>query len=157
MTDENENGLRAFQTLGEFLTEDEWHPQTMQERYMYRMGFSGTNGQMACYALVRVDLEQFGFYVMCPVKAPEEKRLAVAEFIARANYGLRIGNFELDFSDGEVRYKSSLDFEGVALGPELIHNAIYPAVQTMDRYLPGLMGVIYANKTPEEAVAEIEN
>ena len=157
MTDENENGLRAFQTLGEFLAEDGWHPQTMQEPYMYRMGFSGANGQTACYALIRVDLEQFCFYVMCPVKAPEEKRLAVAEFVARANYGLRIGNFELDFRDGEVRYKSSLDFEDVALGPELIRNAIYPAVQTMDRYLPGLMSVIYANKMPEEAIAEIEN
>jgi len=154
---ENENGLRAFQTLGEFLTEDGWHPQPIEERHIYRMGFSGENGQVACYAQIRVDLEQFVFYVMCPVKAPEEKRQAIAEFIARANYGLRIGNFELDFSDGEVRYKSSLDFEGVVLGPELIHNAIYPAAQTMDRYLPGLMGVIYGNKTPAEAIAEIEN
>jgi hypothetical protein len=159
MTDEpeNENGWRAFQTLGDFLTEDGWHPQPMEDRRIYRMGFSGENGQVACYAQIRVDLEQFLFYVMCPVKAPEEKRLAMAEFIARANYGLRIGNFELDFSDGEVRYKSSLDFENVTLEPQLIRNAIYPAVQTMDRYLPGLMGVIYGNKTPAEAVAEIED
>jgi hypothetical protein len=157
MTIENENGLRAFQTLGDFLTEDKWHPQQLEDRYIYRMGFSGTNGQVACYAQIRVDLEQFIFYVMCPVKVPEDKRSAMAEFIARANYGLRIGNFELDFSDGEVRYKSSLDFEDVALESQLIHNAIYPAVQTMDRYLPGLMGVIYGNKMPAEAVAEIED
>ena len=157
MTIENENGLRAFQTLGDFLTEDEWHPQQLEDRYIYRMGFSDTNGQVACYAQIRVDLEQFIFYVMCPVKVPEDKRSAMAEFIARANYGLRIGNFELDFSDGEVRYKSSLDFEDVALESQLIHNAIYPAVQTMDRYLPGLMGVIYGNKMPAEAVAEIED
>jgi len=39
----------------------------------------------------------------------------------------------------------------------ILNNAIYPAVQTMDRYLPGLMGVIYGNKTPAEAVAEIED
>jgi hypothetical protein len=157
MTIENENGLRAFQTLGDFLTEDEWHPQQLEDRYIYRMGFSGTNGQVVCYAQIRVDLEQLVFYVMCPVKVPEDKRSAMAEFIARANYGLRIGNFELDFSDGEVRYKSSLDFEDVALESQLIHNAIYPAVQTMDRYLPGLMGVIYGNKMPAEAVAEIED
>lgn len=157
MSIEHENGLRAFQILRDFLTEDGWHPQQMEERLIYRMGFSGANGQVACYAQIRVDLEQFIFYVMCPVKAPEDKRPAMAEFIARANYGLRIGNFELDFSDGEVRYKSSLDFENVALEPQLIRNAIYPAVQTMDRYLPGLMGVIYGNKTPAEAVAEIEN
>ena len=41
-------------------------------------------------------------------------------------------------TDGEVRYKSSIDFEGAELTPSLIRNTIYPAVQTMDRYLPGI-------------------
>jgi hypothetical protein len=80
----------------------------------------------------------------------------VAEYITRANYGLRIGNFEMDYSDGEVRYKSSLDFEGEPLTPKLIKNAMYPAVHTMDLYLPGLLGVMYGNKTPAEAIREIE-
>lgn len=151
-----ENSLQAFAILGQFLEKDKWHPQQLEDRYVYRMGFSGKNGQTACYAQIRVDLEQFIFYVIAPVKAPEEARLAVAEFITRANYGLRIGNFELDFNDGEVRYKSSLDFEGVTLTTELIEHAIYPAVQTMDRYLPELMKVIYGDKPPAEAIAEIE-
>jgi hypothetical protein len=55
-----------------------------------------------------------------------------------------------------VRYKSSLDFEGQTLTPQLIKLAIYPAVQTLDRYLPGLMAMVYGNKTPAEAVSEIE-
>ena len=83
-------------------------------------------------------------------------RLAVAEYITRANYGLRIGNFELDFDDGEVRYKSSLDFESVELTPGLIRNTIYPAVQTMDRYLPGVLSVVFGGKSAEEAIAAIE-
>ena len=80
----------------------------------------------------------------------------MAEFIARANYGLRIGNFEMDFSDGELRYKSSLDFEQENLSFILIAKAIYPAVQTMDYYLPGIMSVIYGKKSALEAIAEIE-
>ena len=62
----------------------------------------------------------------------------------------------MDFNDGEIRYKSSLDFEDETLTPQLIKLAVYPAVQTLDRYLPGLMAVIYGGKTPAEAVAEIE-
>ena len=122
------NSLQAFATLGQFLKEDEWHPQQLEERYIYRMGFSGKNGNTTCYAQVRVDLDQFLFYVLAPVKAPEEARPAVAEFITRANYGMRIGNFEMDYSDGEVRYKSSLDFEGTTLSPEWIKHAIYICV-----------------------------
>ena len=153
----NENGLLAFETLGHFLEEDEWHPQRMEDATIYRMGVAGRNGQFACYAQIRVTLEQFMFYAVAPVKAPEETRQAVAEFITRANYGLRVGNFELDFGDGEIRYKSSLDFEGETLTPGLIKVAIYPAVQTLDHYLPGLMKVIYSGATPAEAIAEIES
>jgi hypothetical protein len=148
--------MQAFETLGQFLEEDGWYPQRLDDKTIYRVSFGGKNGQTVCFAQVRVDLEQFLFYVIAPIKAPEEKRLAVAEFITRANYRLRIGNFELDFSDGEVRYKSSIDFEGETLTPGLIKMAIYPAVQTMDRYLPGLMSTIYGDKAPAEAVAEIE-
>ena len=35
-------------------------------------------------------------------------KVAAAEFEARANFGLNIGMMELDMTDGEVRYKSSL-------------------------------------------------
>ena len=153
---QSENALQAFDTLGQFLGEDEWHPQRLDEKYVYRAGFSGKNGNTTCFAQIRVDLDQFLFYVVAPVKAPEDLRQAVAEFVTRANYGLRIGNFEMDFGDGEVRYKSSLDFEDAVLTSELIRNTIYPAVQTTDRYLPGLMAVIYGGKSPAEAVAEIE-
>jgi hypothetical protein len=153
---ERPNSLLAFETLGQFLEEDGWHPQQLEGQPVYRMGFAGRNGQTTCYAQIRMDLEQFLFYVMAPIKAPEDTLHAVAEYIARANYGMRIGNFEMDFSDGEMRYKSSLDFEASALTPGLIRNAIYPAVETMDRYLPGLLAVIYGGLPPADAIAEIE-
>jgi hypothetical protein len=151
-----ENALDAFETLGQFLEEDGWYPQQLDDKYIYRMGFSGKNGQLVCYAQVRVDLEQLLIYAVAPVKVPEENRVAVAEFITRANYGLRIGNLEMDFGDGEIRYKSSLDFEGETLTAQFIKMAIYPAVQTLDHYTPGLMAVIYGGKSAEEAVAEVE-
>lgn len=89
------------------------------------MGFAGQNTQMVCYAQVLVDLDVLLFYALAPFKVPEDARMAVAEFITRANYGMRIGNFELDLRDGEVRYKSSLDFEGATLTPALIQHTIY--------------------------------
>ena len=138
------------------MEEDGWHPQQLEGRTIYRMGFSGQNAQVACYAQVVVDQELCLFYAMAPFKVPEDARMAAAEFITRANYGMRIGNFELDFRDGEVRYKTSFDFEGATLTPELIKQAIYPAVLTIDRYMPGLMGVAHGGRDPAEAIAEIE-
>ena len=153
---EHVNGWRAFATLSQFLKDDGWYPQQLDEKTIHRVYFAGENGELRCYAQVRVDLEQFLFYVIAPVKAPENMRALVAEYIARANYGLRIGNFEMDYTDGEVRFKSGLDFEGEHLTPAFIKNAMYPAVHTMDFYLPGLLGVMYGNKTPLEAIRSIE-
>ena len=146
-----------FEILGQFLEDDGWHPSRLEDKTIYRVGFKGSNGDQRCYAQIRDDLQQFLFYAVAPVKAPEETRPAVAEFITRANYGMRIGNFELDYSDGEVRYKSSIDYEDTVLTPTLIKNTIYPAVQTMDRYMQGLMKVIYGGRQPAEAIDEIEN
>ena len=123
---------------------------------MLKSDFENKNGDIWCYEKIRVDLEQFIFYVVAPVKAPEEVRPLIAEYITRANYGLRIGNFEMDFDDGEIRCKSSIDFENSTLDTSLIKNIIYPAVHTMDFYLPGLMSVMYGNKSPEQAISDTE-
>lgn len=152
----NPNGLAAFEALGRFLSDDNWYPQQLPDRHIYRMTFSGKHGDFRCIAQVIVQLEQFLFYAIAGPRAPEEVRPAVAEFITRANYGMRIGNFELDYSDGEVRYKAALDFEGETLTPTLLRNHIYPVVTTMDHYLPGLMSVMFGGRTPFEAIEEIE-
>ncbi len=153
---ENLNGMQAFNRLGQFLEENNWNAQHLPDKHVYRLNFQGQNGIMPCYAQIRIEAEQLLFYAMAPIKVEEPVRPAVAEYLTRANYGLYIGNFELDFSDGEVRYKSSLDFEDAELNFELIRNTMYPAMQMMDRYLPGLLKVAFGSKSPEEAIQEIE-
>jgi hypothetical protein len=154
--EENANSAFALQTLERFLEEDGWHPTPLNDRPIFRMRFAGKNTELVCYAQINMDLEQFLFYVVSPIKVPEELRMSVAEYLTKANYGLRIGNFEMDYADGEVRYKSSLDFEDVELNDPLIRHAIYPALHTMDRYFPGLMRVVYGGRSPTEAIQEIE-
>lgn len=156
-TPANPNGLLAFETLTSFLEEDEWKARRIENKFAFSMNYSGESGDFRCYAIVRVELEEFIFYAVVPVRVPLEDRPAVAEYIARANYGLRIGNFEIDYSDGEVRYKSSLNFEGEDLTHGMLRNAIYPAVHTLDRYMPGLLRVSFGGATPLEAIAEIES
>ena len=48
----------------------------------------------------------------------------------------------VDYTDGEVRYRSSLDFEGVALTVALIKGVLYAAASTMDKFLPGILQTI---------------
>ena len=106
--------------------------------------------------IVVPNLHQFLFYVGCSTRAPEDRRVAVMEYITRANYGLRIGAFEFDYSDGEVRFRSAVDFEGGDLTDNLIRNTIAPAIHTVERYMGGLMQVMFGGASPREAIEAIE-
>ncbi len=139
-----------------FFEEDGWPFQQLEGQPILQIGFQGDNGQWVCFAQAREEQAQFVFYSVCATRAPEARRSALAEFLTRANYGLIVGNFELDWSDGEVRYKTSLDVEGDRLTPALVKQLAYANVVTMDRYLPGIMRVIYGDVTPDQALAEID-
>ena len=86
-----------------------------------------------------------------------DRRLVAAEFLTRANYALPLGNFEMDFEDGEVRFKNSIDFEGETLTDALIHNTLYPATSVATRYFPGLLRVVFGDLNPRDVIREIES
>jgi hypothetical protein len=119
--------------------------------------YAGNNGQFNCFAKLRIEQSQLVFYSIFPIRTPKDKRPLMAELITRANFGMVIGNFELDFNDGEVRYKSSVDFEGIGLKDKMLENLIHANILTMDRYLSGLYALIYSDRKPIEIIEEIES
>ena len=81
-------------------------------------------------------------YSMIPFRIPDPRHTAIAVFLTRANYGLAIGNFELDFDDRDVRHKTSVDVEGAALEQPLIDHLFLANVVTVDRYLRAMEAVV---------------
>lgn len=143
-------------TVVQFFKEDNWKYQQLEGRPALKLGFQGDNGSWNCYAQAREEPEQFMFYSILDTNVPPDKRAAVAEFLTRANYGLYIGNFEMDYSDGEVRYKTSIIVKGDRLTPALVKNLVYLNVLMMDKYFPGIMSVVYGGVSPADAIAKIE-
>lgn len=65
------------------------------------------------------------FYsILQNISIPKRQRNKIAIFLTEINYGLLIGNYEMDFSDGEIRFKTSIDFEGIELTDAIINNII---------------------------------
>jgi len=155
-TEDATSSKQILEEIIDFFTEDDWPFTKIKGEPVLRMAFQGKNGKWTCYAKARVEREQFVFYSVCPVNAPENKRLAIAEFLTRANSGMIIGNFELDFADGEIRYKTSIDVQGDFLSFELIKQLVYANVTMMDEYLPGIICVIDGDVSPEDAIAQVE-
>ena len=78
------------------------------------------------------------------------------EFLTRANFGLKFGNFEFDLQDGEIRFKTSIQFAGEVQVESMIEQCLLINIMTMERYLPGILQVIFTEIDPQAAIASIE-
>jgi hypothetical protein len=74
-------------------------------------------GDVATYwTAARVEDDLFQVACFSPLRIPVGSRRDIAEAIVRANYGLRVGKFELDLDDGELFFQVSQILDGDAVG-----------------------------------------
>ena len=146
-----------FDTIVNFFTQDNWSFTQIKKQSTLRLAFKGENGKCDCYAQVREKEKQFIFYSICPERVPKTKRRTVGEFLLRINYSQILGGFDLDFSNGEIRYKTSSIINPKSLNSDTIKDLVYTNVMMMEQYLPGISLVISGHLSPEEALAETEN
>ena len=145
--------------INSFLTEDDWHFSFDDQRGLFKFGLNLKGRIKNVRYIVDVKDDEYVVYAISPIGADEddEKKMAImAEFICRANYGLKNGNFELDMRDGEIRYKSFVDCEGLTPTTEMVRNSIHCPAAMFDRYGDGIVDIIFGNSTAKEAVAKCE-
>jgi hypothetical protein len=145
-----------FAAIIAFFQQDGWQVEPDFEDWSLLTSFQGTHGQWQCFAFLQQSPHQFVFYSICPITVTSESRLTMADFLTRANYNLLVGNFEMDFEDGEIRYKTSLNFEGSQLDDALLEQLAHINVVMMNQYLPGIRLVIDENVSPADAIRQVE-
>jgi hypothetical protein len=138
-----------------FLKSMEWGWQEMGPT-RYRVVVTGRTAQWVWVAHWEEDDSLFATYSVSPIDVPAKQRPAAAEYLMRANYNLRLGNFEMDYSDGQVCLKTSMVMSGVRPTVDLVKRLAFASFSTMDQYLPGLMSVIYGKARPKAAIEEAE-
>ena len=146
-----------FQQIVEFFKQQEWQFTTIEDKTIALLGISGKKGKFQCVADVREDEKKFIFLSICGANVPENKRIQVNELLTRLNFGIFLGNFEMDFEDGEIRFKTSIYFGNSILSSEIIENLILSNISTMDSSLEGIMSMIYGNYSAMEAYQNVEN
>ncbi len=140
-----------------FLRQERYAFDQLPEAPILRFSHRGQRGAWFCYIHVRQDLSQIAFYSLFPSKIPHLLRPKMAEFITRANYGLIIGNFELDYNDGEVRFKTSLDVDTAPLSSALLRPLLYANLSTFDHYYPGIIQIIETDFSAEQVLKLLES
>lgn len=146
----------ALDTVQDVLRRAGLDPKPMQDAPGVTVDFKHDDPKVIGRAIVIDEDSVFLFYLEFLERAKTSRHMQVAEFLTRANYGLNTGNFEMDFSNGGVRYKSSLDFSGTELSGILVRNAVLAAMNAVELYDLALRQVMNGQKSPEEAMEEAE-
>lgn len=153
---EDEKG-KLFAVLVSYLWEGGWRHQVLEDETGVRMTVEGRNGTWLTVVLVREEEEQVLVYSIASFLVPEARRRDMAELLTRANFNMVIGNFELGYDSGEVRFKTSLDVEGSLLDAALLERLIDVNLAMMDRYLPAVTAVLEGTASPSQATEQIEH
>jgi len=117
-----------------------------------------------CFYVISEGAKSCILYIKQRENIDESSRLKISEFLTYANYGLHHGNFELDISDGEVRYKVCFFIKERAgsifyrmPSKRALESALDVGIATFLRYKSGIDDLCKnPNTTPEEACLKIE-
>lgn len=146
-----------FQQIINFFKKQNWEYTTIKGKTIVFLGINGENGRFQCVGDVIEDEKKFIFFSICGTNVPEEKRLNMSELLVRLNFGKFLGNFEMDYEDGEIRYKTSMILGSELIEPEILEYTIMANILTMDTSLSGLMMLINDDITPLQAYELIGN
>ena len=100
--------------------------------------------------------EAFLTYTTIAEEARMGVRADVAEYLHRANYGLPNGNFEFDYDDGAVHFKTYFDCpEGVVTDKQL-EDSMAIGLTVFDRYGDGLYEIMRSASLAKGIIEKIE-
>ena len=135
---------------------DDWDVEAISDTVL-QTAFRGDNGEWDCLAVVLDTSDHFLFYSIVGGPVPEQVRGQMAFFLHRANHGLNIGNFEFDISQGEIRFKTSVQAKSDQFTHELFQSLVHHNVLGVDEYFPGIRSIIEDAMSAEAAIMMIES
>ena len=117
---------------------------------MIKIDADSQNGTWQTFCKILEEEKRFCYYSLCPVNAPKEKIPYMAEVLTRINYGLKVGNFEMDYETGEIHFKTYVDFFGEEDEKPALAQCIYANIMSFDNYFPKLLQAIHGGEEGKE-------
>lgn len=118
--------------------------------------FQGSWTQYEFRAVWREEDRVLQFLALPDIRVPSDKRSAMYETLGLINEQLWLGHFEMWASSGMVlfRHAALLDASGeAALTLEQAETLVEAAIDECERFYPVFQFVLWADKTPQEAIA----
>jgi hypothetical protein len=127
--------------------------------YCYKMVFQTEKGNFDVVdTLQKQEPHYVALYTYFPSEIPKGNRLKVSEFLTYLNYGLHIGNFEMNMSNGKLRVKVSFCYDNSGTMTDYLFDLyLKNSYRLLECYFDGIMTVIYSDKTSQNVYEELTN
>lgn len=147
---------RVIERIRHFFDEGKWKYKCDEKQPIFRtkVKMNGPIGKLSVAILVKD--KYYLVYAIFGTTAEEDQRQRVGEYLHRANMGLINGNFEFDFEDGEIRYKTYVNFQGMELSDEVIRDSILIPIAMCDLYGKSLIRLMLGESDPKILIDQIE-
>ncbi len=132
--DQHEEAVRVYDKFIDHLNSKNFHYTEHKDHLVIELTVRGEDLPQPTYIEI---IEQRGVLrIISPIPArfPEDKRVDAAVAVATANYGIVNGSFDLDMSDGEVRFRVAMRYRNMDIDDEMIHYLLAIVFMTTDKY-----------------------
>lgn len=146
----------TIRLIKDFFENCKWKYEFDEDKNVFitNINMDGIIGLLRIYIFVK-DTD-YCVYAVLNNNAEKTAYARVAEYLHRANYGARDGNFEFDYRDGEIRYKTYVNFEGITLSSEIVEDSIFVTIFMFEKYGKNLFRAMLENEDIESLVQDAE-
>ena len=133
------NQEEIVDAIRDWLDSDDWHYEYEAEKHIISMGINLRGKIKSGKFIIDIRDDAYLVYLFSPIGGDKDKPDEMIKYLTQANYGLMNGNFEFDLRDGEIRYKTFVNCDGLeSLSTTVIQDSIYVGCAMMNRYGDGI-------------------
>ena len=141
----------------DWLDNDDWRYDYDAERHVITMGINLSSKIRSAKFLIDLQDDGYVVFLYSPISGDKDKPEELLKYLTMANYGLRNGNFEFDLRDGEIRYKTFVNCDGLeSISSEVIRDSIFVGCAMMERYGDGIAALAMGFSDAETELEKAE-
>ncbi len=114
-------------------------------------------GMMGAELTACLRTKTFEVRIILGLFCPKDRHAQMAEAVCRANFGLAMGGFEFDFSDGEVRFRNAIPRKNTVIDDQMLNDLLFGSWSITASYASALFEVATGAAKPEEAIERSES
>ena len=143
--------------IGTYLTEQNWEFTFDEIGGIFTVEADLECKLGAALVVYQVTEDSFLCYTTITDEVPAEMKAVVGEYLHRANYGLPRGNFEFDYDEGSVHFKTFFDCSEGTVTEKQLEESISIGLTVFDHYGDGLYELMNSSSQARRMILKAEN